>query len=144
MGCLLLVLGLAFASAGSSDPGVDWAEKAVKVDDDIDSVYVGYYGLGVSTEFSDRLTDEIEVRYPSEAYGQRYEVRVEHGDGVVNLYIVRRGYQRAKSEELGQTLANAMRLFADILERSGRGEYPYFAIKLPKRFEGHFRIEPIL
>ena len=48
-----------------------------------------------------------------------------------------------KSEQLNQMLANALRMFADILEGSGRGENMYFVISLPSRFEDHSRIEPI-
>ncbi|MHA1813711.1 MAG: hypothetical protein ACTSYX_09805 [Candidatus Thorarchaeota archaeon] len=144
MSCIALALPFVLALGVSSSSAIEWSDKTIEIGEDVREVYVGYYGLGVSIEFTDKASDRIQIRYPSVAYGKEYEVKVVEEGEVINLYIFERGHEPLKSKQPSRLLINTLRMVADILERRERGECPHFVIKLPKRFEGHFRIEPIL
>jgi len=144
MSWIIFPLAFVLASSASGSSDVDWTHEVYEISDDVKEVYVGYYGLGVSFEFTDKLSDRIEVRYPSTAYGRAYETKVVEDGDVISIYVFQRGHEPVKSKDASRFVINALRMVADILERKESGECPYFVVKLPKRFEGHFRIEPIL
>ncbi len=137
----LVICFLITATVAAPD---DLAKKKIRAGDEINTIDIGYYGLGVSLRFDDSLKDRIVVEYPPEIDGKHFKVTFEEREDTLTILVLPEGFKPSAPDDTRGVLVNFLKLLVDFLEMEESSGPRFFRVILPVRFEDHVHTRAVL
>ena len=125
---------------------VDLEKNKIRAGDEINTIDIGYYGLGVSLRFDNSVKDHIVVEYPPEIDGKHFKVTFEEREDTLTILVLPEGFKPSARDDTRGILVNFLKLLVDFLEmeESESSGPRYFTVILPVRFEDHVSTRAVL